>query len=49
VREAAAQLGVTQETARTYVKRAFLKTGVRRQAQLVRLALAAATAGALDE
>jgi DNA-binding CsgD family transcriptional regulator len=48
VREASARLGVTQETARTYVKRAFQKTGVRRQAELVRLALAAATAGALD-
>lgn len=48
VREAAMQLGVTQETARTYVKRAFQKTGVRRQAELVRLALAAATAGAID-
>jgi DNA-binding CsgD family transcriptional regulator len=48
VREAAALLGITEETARTYVKRAFQKTGVRRQAELVRLALAAATAGALD-
>jgi DNA-binding CsgD family transcriptional regulator len=48
VRETAAQLGITQETARSHVKRAFLKTGVRRQAELVRLALATATAGALD-
>jgi DNA-binding CsgD family transcriptional regulator len=45
---AAAQLAVTQQSARTYLKRAFEKTGTRRQAELVRLALAVATAGADD-
>jgi len=48
LREAASQLGITSESARTYLKRAFEKTGTRRQAELVRLALAAATAGAGD-
>jgi DNA-binding CsgD family transcriptional regulator len=48
VRAAAARLGISEETARTHVKRVFLKTGVRRQAELVRLALAAATAGAIE-
>ena len=48
LRSAGDRLGIRHETARTHVKHAFLKTGVRRQSQLVRLALAAATAGALD-
>jgi DNA-binding CsgD family transcriptional regulator/PAS domain-containing protein len=34
--EAADELGVTEQTARTYSKRIFLKTGVRRQTELVR-------------
>lgn len=34
--EAARELGVTEMTARTYSKRIFLKTGVRRQSELVR-------------
>jgi DNA-binding CsgD family transcriptional regulator/PAS domain-containing protein len=42
--DAADTLGITKETARTYVKRAFLKTGTSRQAELIavasRLALA---------
>ena len=37
--EAAAQLGITQSTARTVLKRALAKTGARRQASLVRLLL----------
>ena len=45
---AATQLGVTQHTARTYLKQAFEKTGARRQAELVRLALAAVTAGQME-
>lgn len=42
--DAADHLGITKETARTYLKRAFLKTGTSRQAELIavagRLALA---------
>jgi DNA-binding CsgD family transcriptional regulator len=45
---AASQLAITNESARTYLKHVFEKTGTRRQAELVRLALAAATAGAGD-
>jgi DNA-binding CsgD family transcriptional regulator len=37
--EAAAQLGITQSTARTVLKRILAKTGTRRQASLVRLLL----------
>lgn len=37
--EAAAKLGVTVQTARTYSKRVFQKTGTRRQAELVRTLL----------
>ena len=37
--EAAAQLGITQNTARTVLKRILAKTGTRRQASLVRLLL----------
>lgn len=37
--EAAANLGVTLQTARTYSKRIFQKTGTRRQAELVRALL----------
>lgn len=37
--EAAAVLGLTCETARTYLKQVFAKTGVRRQANLVRMML----------
>lgn len=37
--EAAAQLGITQNTARTVLKRVLAKTGTRRQASLVRLLL----------
>jgi DNA-binding CsgD family transcriptional regulator len=37
--EAAAQLGITQSTARTVLKRVLAKTGTRRQASLVRLLL----------
>jgi DNA-binding CsgD family transcriptional regulator len=47
LRSAGDRLGIRHETARTHVKNVFIKTGVRRQSQLVRLALAAATAGAL--
>jgi DNA-binding CsgD family transcriptional regulator len=36
-REAALGLGITEETARTTLKRIFSKTGTRRQAELVRL------------
>ncbi|MBV1688913.1 helix-turn-helix transcriptional regulator [Novosphingobium sp. G106] len=39
LREAAEQLGITENSARTYSKRIFVKTGVRRQADLVRLIL----------
>jgi len=39
LREAAQQLGITENSARTYSKRVFLKTGVRRQADLVRVIL----------
>lgn len=39
LREAAQQLGITENSARTYSKRIFLKTGVRRQADLVRVIL----------
>ena len=39
VEEAATKGNVTQETARTYLKRIFLKTGVRRQVDLVQLIL----------
>lgn len=38
---AAENLGISRETARTHLKRALAKTGARRQAELVRLALAA--------
>lgn len=37
--EAAAQLGVQPDTARSYLKQIFIKTGVNRQAALVRLLL----------
>lgn len=39
VEEAAGNCNVTQETARTYLKRIFQKTGVRRQVDLVQLIL----------
>ncbi len=39
VEEAAKQAGVSISTARTYIKNVFSKTGVSRQAELVRLAL----------
>jgi DNA-binding CsgD family transcriptional regulator len=39
IREAADRLGITQETARLHVKRILGKTGVSRQAELVRLML----------
>lgn len=39
VAEAAKALGVTEHTARTQLKRALARTGARRQAELVRLAL----------
>lgn len=39
VTEAAKELGVTEHTARTQLKRALARTGTRRQAELVRLAL----------
>lgn len=45
VRSAAERLAITNESARTYLKRALQKTGTRRQAELVRLALSVATAG----
>ena len=48
LRAAASRLAITNESARTYLKHAFEKTGARRQAELVRLALATATAGAGD-
>jgi DNA-binding CsgD family transcriptional regulator len=40
VEEAAAALRIAVNTARAYLKRVFDKTGVRRQAELVRLLLA---------
>jgi DNA-binding CsgD family transcriptional regulator len=46
--EAADVLRITKESARTYLKHAFEKTGTHRQAELVHLALAAATAGAVE-
>lgn len=39
IREAGDRLGITQETARLHVKRILAKTGVSRQAELVRLML----------
>lgn len=39
LREAAKQLGITENSARTYSKRIFMKTGVGRQADLVRIVL----------
>jgi len=45
---AADQLAITTESARTYLKRALSKTGTRRQAELVRLVLSVATAGASE-
>ena len=36
-REAAEKLGITEETARTVLKRVFSKTGVSRQSELVAL------------
>lgn len=38
--DAAAELNITMESARTYLKRIFMKTDTRRQAELVRLILA---------
>ena len=46
VRAAAERLAITHESARTYLKHVLHKTGTRRQAELVRLALSVATAGA---
>ena len=43
VAEAAEELGVTTETARTYLKQVFSKTGTGRQAELVRLVVTAPT------
>lgn len=37
LREAAGRLGIAEETARSFLKRVFVKTGVRRQAELVAL------------
>jgi DNA-binding CsgD family transcriptional regulator len=37
LREAAARLGITEGSARQYLRRIFDKTGVRRQADLIRL------------
>jgi DNA-binding CsgD family transcriptional regulator len=39
VRDMAGRLGITYESARTYVKRLLAKTGARRQAELVRTLL----------
>lgn len=41
--EAAEELGVTQNTARTVVKRVFARTGTRSQRDLVRLLVTSAT------
>jgi len=49
LRAAASRLAITNESARTYLKHVFAKTGTRRQAELVRLALVTATAGAGDQ
>jgi DNA-binding NarL/FixJ family response regulator len=43
IEDAAEMLGITQSSARTYLKRIFSKTDVTRQAELVRLILAAPT------
>ncbi|HXP97834.1 MAG TPA: DNA-binding response regulator [Telmatospirillum sp.] len=43
IEDAAEQLGITLNSARTYLKRIFSKTDVTRQAELVRLILAAPT------
>lgn len=37
IADAATRLGITRETARTYLKRAFLKTGTSRQGELIAL------------
>ena len=39
LREAAKELGITENSARTYSKRIFMKAGVGRQADLIRLIL----------
>jgi DNA-binding CsgD family transcriptional regulator len=39
LREAAADMGVTESSIRTYSKRIFAKTGISRQTELVRLIL----------
>lgn len=43
IEDAARHAGITLSSARTYLKRIFVKTGVTRQAELVRLILAAPT------
>jgi len=43
IEEAAEMLGITVSSARTYLKRIFAKTGITRQAELIRLVLAAPT------
>ncbi len=43
IEDAAEKLGITLSSARTYLKRIFNKTGITRQAELVRLVLAAPT------
>ncbi|HEX2943920.1 MAG TPA: helix-turn-helix transcriptional regulator, partial [Rhodopila sp.] len=45
--DAATQVGIGRETARTHLARALAKTGGKRQADLVRLAMAAASPVAL--
>jgi len=39
IRAAAARVGITNETARQYIKRIYQKTGTRSQAQLMKLLL----------
>lgn len=48
LRQAAAALGVSEHTVRSHLKRVFAKTGVRRQAELVRRVLTYEAAGEWD-
>ncbi len=43
VKQVAEHLGVAQSTIQTHIRRLFLKTGVRRQIDLVRIATSLAT------
>jgi DNA-binding CsgD family transcriptional regulator len=49
LRQAAAALGIRDNTARSHLKRVFAKAGVRRQAELVRRVLTYQDAGGVDD